>query len=100
MAVISAGERWNDGSLRPAIEDLLGAGAIISELEGTLSPEAVVARDAFLSAQEDLSSRIWESVSGMELREKGFPQDVEIALDLNVSSCVPMLNEGAFVAAE
>lgn len=32
VAVIPAGERWADGSLRPAIEDLLGAGAFIREL--------------------------------------------------------------------
>ena len=98
VAVIPAGERWEDGSLRPAIEDLLGAGAIISELGGTLSPEALVARDAFLSARADLSNRIKESVSGRELRDKGFPQDVDIALELNASSCVPMLSNGAFQA--
>lgn len=32
VAVIAAGERWPDGSLRPALEDLLGAGALISGL--------------------------------------------------------------------
>ncbi len=99
VAVIPAGERWKDRSLRPAIEDLLGAGAIISELDGLLSPEAAVARDAFVSARPDLSSRLKGSVSGVELREKGFPQDVEIALALNVSSCVPILIDEAFIAA-
>ena len=98
LAVIPAGERWKDDSLRPAIEDLIGAGAIISETIGVLSPEAMVARDAFLSAQSDLHARLMGSVSGIELREMGCPEDVEIALPLNVSKCVPMLHDGAFTA--
>ncbi len=99
LAVIPAGERWQDGSLRPAIEDLIGAGAIISELTGSFSPEAIVARDAFSSARLDLFNRLMGSVSGVELCDGGFPQDVEVAAALNASACAPILREDAYIAA-
>lgn len=33
IAIIAAGEQWDDGSLRPCIEDLMGAGAVIAGLQ-------------------------------------------------------------------
>jgi len=47
ISVVPAGERWEDKSLRPSFEDLVGAGAIISMLKGTRSPEATAAANAF-----------------------------------------------------
>ena len=91
IAVIPAGERWKgDDSLRPALEDGLGAGAIISHLKGTLSPEAQIAAEAFQAARGELTERLLTCSSGKELIQKGFNDDV--------SDCVPLLVEGAYAA--
>ncbi len=98
VAVIPAGERWQDESLRPAIEDLLGAGAIIHHLGLPCSPEAQIARDAYRSAASDLPRLIRASRSGCELVERGFHGDVEIAVETDISACVPLLTHGAYRA--
>ena len=96
IALIPAGERWPDGSLRPAFEDLIGAGAIIQHLEGKVSPEAQAAGSAFLAAERKLTNLMLRSGSGKELVERGFRDDVLLASQLNVSDCVPILQEGAY----
>jgi len=83
--------------LRPAWEDLMGAGAVIANLAGKLSPEARMARDAFNSAKSDLRELLAGSSSGRELTERGFATDVELAADNGVSQCVPMLEGDVFV---
>jgi 2-phosphosulfolactate phosphatase len=97
VAVIPAGERWDDGSLRPAFEDWVGAGAIISHLKGSLAPEARAALSAYLNAKPDLRRTLKQCGSGRELIERGFEQDVEIASELNISDCVPTLVDGAYI---
>ena len=47
FAVIAAGEMWATGELRPSLEDLIGAGAVIASLPGSRSPEADLAAAAF-----------------------------------------------------
>lgn len=97
IGLIPAGERWLDGSLRPALEDWLGAGAVIEALDLPMSAEARAARDAFRSARPHLGETIRDCLSGRELIERGFPQDVEIALALDLSEAAPRLIEGAYV---
>ncbi len=99
IAVIPAGERWRgDDSLRPAIEDLLGAGAFLDALGLPLSPEARVARDAFRAQDADLAQTIRDSISGRELIDSGFAQDVELAVAHDVSAAAPALRAGAYQA--
>jgi 2-phosphosulfolactate phosphatase len=97
VSVIACGERWPDGSLRPAWEDLIGAGAVITDLPGPRSPEAEAACDAFRGAQADLSDRLRACVSGRELIEREFEADMDLAASGGSSSCVPALCGNAFV---
>ncbi|WUS97172.1 2-phosphosulfolactate phosphatase [Streptomyces sp. NBC_00708] len=102
VAVIASGERWPDGSLRPALEDLLGAGAVLAALRkrhgGPLSPEAAAAADCF-EATPDVMGAVAAGASGRELRDGGFARDVDIATEPDVCEAVPLLLDGAFTAA-
>ncbi|MFG3533150.1 2-phosphosulfolactate phosphatase [Streptomyces sp. NPDC047917] len=102
VAVIASGERWPDGSLRPALEDLLGAGAVLSALRkdrgGSLSPEAATAAACF-ETTPDVVAMVAAGASGQELASGGFPEDVRIATQLDASDTVPVLIDGAFTAA-
>jgi 2-phosphosulfolactate phosphatase len=97
--VVAAGERWPDGELRPAVEDLWGAGAVLAQLGETgLSPEATAAVAAFRSVEGRLTDELRESASGRELVEDGFATDVDVAAAYGVSGVVPVLVGDAFVA--
>ncbi|MEU6146257.1 2-phosphosulfolactate phosphatase [Streptomyces sp. NPDC047081] len=100
VAVIAAGEHWPDGSLRPALEDLLGAGALISDLHaqgaGPLSTEAAAAK-AVYEATADLAHAVATAASGRQLLAMGFAEDVAIATDEDASALVPVRDgDGAF----
>lgn len=96
IAVVPAGEKWSDGSLRPSFEDFIGAGAVISYLEGNLSPEAQLAVAAYQGVGQSLTHLIKQCGSGQELIERGFEQDVDLASEIDVSNCVPTLVNGAY----
>ncbi len=98
VAVIPAGERWPDHSLRPALEDWLGAGAVIAGLgrrrQG--SPEAIAAADGFEASARHAARVLADSASGRELIQRGFAADVALAGELYVSTAVPRLTGEAF----
>lgn len=98
VAVIAAGECWRgEASLRPAWEDLIGAGAILRHLPGKKSPEAQSAVAAFDAAVQDLERNMLACSSGRELVELGFAGDVLLSAQVDVSNCVPRLVDGAYV---
>ena len=99
VAVIPAGERWPDGTLRPAVEDLVGAGAILRHLAGAASPEARAAIGMFEQFAEEIEMVLFECASGRELADNGYAEDVRIASELDVSDAVPRLADKAYVHA-
>ena len=118
VAVVAAGERWPDGSLRLAVEDAWGAGAVIAALgpatredpaagllamfgnalqaappakpPRTLSPEASWAATAIPA---DLATLLPRTTSGRELEASGWSLDIEVAAARDVSHTVPKLDD-------
>lgn len=102
VTVIPCGEKWsdalsNENNMRPGIEDYLGAGAILSRLDGSKSPEAQVCIAAFEASRDRIKELIWDCGSGRELRERGFESDVEYCSQVDISSVVPILQENHFI---
>ncbi len=103
VAVIASGERWPGDLLRPAVEDMWGAGAVIAELQAlgmrTSSPEA----DAAVATYRDVRGRIGLALqacaSGRELTADGFGAEIAVAAELGASTRVPVLRGEAFTAA-
>lgn len=103
LVVVPAGERWPDGSLRPAAEDLWGAGAILHTLVERgctgLSPEARLAAASYAAVAPRVTEELRACASGVELIERGFGSDVDSAARTDESPAVPVLADGAFVDA-
>jgi len=95
IVVIAGGERWHTtaGPLRPAVEDLLGAGAVFAALDpagavsgARCSPEAAAARAAFIAARPLLYQALCDSASGRELLARGWEDDVATSAAHDVST--------------
>ncbi|MFT6659959.1 2-phosphosulfolactate phosphatase [Maritalea sp.] len=98
IIIVAAGERWyTDGSLRPAFEDWVAAGAIASYFGAgfELSAEAKLAVSSFHSVKDNLLESLTDCQSGQELASHGFTDDVEWAAQLNVADTVPTLRRQA-----
>lgn len=106
IAVIAAGEltgRRVDAALRLAVEDQLGAGAVIDAL-GALgidhtSPEAAAACESFRGLRGAVRHLLTAAGSGQELLDRGRRDEVLAAAQTDAATAVPVLREGVFVAA-
>ncbi|MDQ1545653.1 MAG: 2-phosphosulfolactate phosphatase [Actinomycetota bacterium] len=100
VAVVAAGETRTSGTARFALEDLLGAGAIIDALAAVgidyCSPEAAAAAAAFTGLRNATGHLIGASVSGRELTAEGNRAAVDFAIAVNSSDDVPVLREFSF----
>jgi 2-phosphosulfolactate phosphatase len=101
VTVLACGERWQtpseDGDLRFAIEDYLGAGAIFSYLPQTKSPEALLCATAFQQTIPLLAEMLLECGSGRELQARGQADDVRHAANLNLYDTVPVMRDECLV---
>jgi 2-phosphosulfolactate phosphatase len=101
VLVLAAGERWADESLRPAVEDAIGAGAVLEYLRQAdlpLSAEASVIANLYRSIV-DLDEAVRACASARELQAIGYGRDVDDAVALDVDGHVPVLRDGAFTIA-
>ena len=99
VSVIAAGERWPDGTLRAAFEDLVGAGAVLSAFDaGDLSPEARAAVGAFEAVRDDLRALLFACTSGRLMSDRGHARDVELAAQLDATGVVPVFDGRRFAA--
>ncbi|HWI33099.1 MAG TPA: 2-phosphosulfolactate phosphatase [Lapillicoccus sp.] len=100
ILLVPAGERWPDDSLRPAVEDLWGAGGIAAALLDGRTPEVAVSDEALAAAAAYaiVESRIGEALaacpSGQELLDIGYASDVAVAAEIESSGAVPVLTDG------
>jgi 2-phosphosulfolactate phosphatase len=96
ISLIACGEARDpynpQSSIRFALEDLLGAGAIARMLICDKTPEIRAAEAAFDAALSNLLPELLACESGQELIEMGYPQDVEFASRFNAIDAVAVFD--------
>ncbi|UNK70189.1 2-phosphosulfolactate phosphatase [Microbacterium sp. H1-D42] len=111
VSVIAAGELTSESRLRFAVEDQLGAGAVIAALTDLgidhSSPEAAAAAESFRALRRGLRHLLIGSGSGRELADGVVSTDrmladgirpaaVEECAELDATDTVPVLRAGTF----
>lgn len=96
VAVVAAGERWPGDTLRPAVEDLWGAGAVLAGLAGRMSPEAQAAVAAYRAVHRSLPDALAACSSGRELIADGHGAEIPLAAESGTSVAVPVLQGESF----
>lgn len=105
VSIIAAGElasRDAHAPLRFAVEDHLGAGAVVDALAGVgidhSSPEAVAAGESFRALRGAVRHLLTASGSGRELSAQDRRDEVLAAAAVDAASVVPVLRDGVFEA--
>ena len=103
VAIVAAGEQADAAApLRFAVEDQLGAGAVLGALEALgidhTSPEAAAASESFRGLRLAVRHLLTASGSGQELIERGLRDEALRAAQLDAESAVPVLRDGAWTA--
>lgn len=102
VAIIAAGEltKGEAAEVRFAVEDQLGAGAVIDALAARgidhTSPEAAAACEGFRGLRGAVRHLLTAGGSGQGLLERGLRDEVLHAAEIDATDAVPVLRDGAF----
>jgi 2-phosphosulfolactate phosphatase len=103
IVLVAAGEVAEDQDAdlehrRFAIEDYLGCGAILCELQLDLSEEAIACRRAFMASKQDYHTVIGNGASGTYLSDRGHAPDLVHCAQLSIYGVLPVIREGVIEA--
>ncbi|MDN8548091.1 2-phosphosulfolactate phosphatase [Microbacterium sp. NM3R9] len=104
IAVIAVGDPGGgDGALRVAVEDLLGAGAVVDALSlrgiDHTAPEAAAACESFRGLRGAVRHLLTASGSGQELVAADRRDEALAAAELDADTVVPVFRDGVFADA-